>query len=117
MCDFHVISCDLNANWTICNELQTRLEWKVFWPDGMQGGTRTKIFRFGQFELDVQSGELFQDDRKVPIQEQPLRILKLLVESPGEVVSRDEIRRLLWPGTRRGSAVNSFFQTAATHCW
>ena len=48
--------------------------------------------RFGRFQLDLKTGELFQNGSKVPLQEQPFQILKMLLERPGEVVSRDEIR-------------------------
>jgi DNA-binding winged helix-turn-helix (wHTH) protein/TolB-like protein len=53
--------------------------------------------RFGPFEVDPQLGELVADGRKVKLQEQPRQILTLLIERPGELVTRDEIRRKLWP--------------------
>ena len=52
---------------------------------------------FGSFELDVNSGELFLGGEKVLLQEQPLQILRILIEANGEVVSREAIRRRLWP--------------------
>ena len=52
--------------------------------------------RFGSFELDVKSGELFSGGEKVLLQEQPLQILRMLIEANGEVVSRDAIRSRLW---------------------
>jgi eukaryotic-like serine/threonine-protein kinase len=58
---------------------------------------RTRVLRFGPFELDVRAGELRKHDIKVRLQEQPLRILLMLLENPGEVVLREEIRRRLWP--------------------
>ena len=73
----------------------------------MQGEKLTKTVRFGEFEIDVESGELYQDGRKVQLHEQPLRILKLLLKSPGEVVSRDQIRSLLWPTGTIVEFVNS----------
>src|SRR5580658_5668830 len=54
--------------------------------------------RFGPFELDVRRGELRKEGRRIRLQEQPFQILKMLLESPGEVVSREEIRKRLWPG-------------------
>ncbi len=63
----------------------------------MRNQRLTGRIRFERFELDVCSGELFDEGRKVPLQEQPFRILKLLAERPGEVVTREEIRRTLWP--------------------
>jgi len=52
--------------------------------------------RFGLFQLDLKTGELFQNGSKIPLQEQPFQILKMLLERPGEVISREEIRRILW---------------------
>jgi Tol biopolymer transport system component/DNA-binding winged helix-turn-helix (wHTH) protein len=53
--------------------------------------------RFGTFEVDLLAGELRKADRKIRIQEQPFRILVLLLEQPGEVVRRDDIIQSLWP--------------------
>jgi serine/threonine protein kinase len=53
--------------------------------------------RFGPFELDSRAGELRRDGRVVRLQEQTLRLLNLLLERPGEVVLREDIRRRLWP--------------------
>jgi DNA-binding winged helix-turn-helix (wHTH) protein/tetratricopeptide (TPR) repeat protein len=55
------------------------------------------VIRFGSFELDLRSGELYSGGRKVPLQEQPFRILELLTACAGELVTREEIRRRLWP--------------------
>src|SRR5580658_3368774 len=52
--------------------------------------------RFGVFELNVYTRELRKDGKKVPIQEQPLRVLVSLLERPGELVTRDELREKLW---------------------
>ncbi|MGH9804602.1 MAG: protein kinase domain-containing protein, partial [Candidatus Acidiferrales bacterium] len=56
------------------------------------------IIRFGPFELDPQAGELHKQGQKVRLQEQPLQILLLLLQRPGEVVTREELRQKLWPG-------------------
>jgi serine/threonine-protein kinase len=53
--------------------------------------------RFGPFELDFRRGELRKEGRRIRLQEQPFQILRILLESPGEVVSREEIRKRLWP--------------------
>jgi eukaryotic-like serine/threonine-protein kinase len=52
---------------------------------------------FGPFKLDLKAGELHQDGRKIRLQEQPFQVLKMLLEHPGEVVTREEIRKKLWP--------------------
>jgi Tol biopolymer transport system component/DNA-binding winged helix-turn-helix (wHTH) protein len=53
--------------------------------------------RFAQFELDSRAGELRKDSRRIKVQEQPLQILAMLLEHPGEVVTREELRQKLWP--------------------
>ena len=53
--------------------------------------------RFGPFALDVQSGDLKKQGRRVRLQDQPLLVLQALLERPGEVVTREELRRRLWP--------------------
>ena len=53
--------------------------------------------RFGVFEAALREGELLKEDRKVRIQDQPFRILALLVQRPNELVSREDLHRLLWP--------------------
>ena len=55
------------------------------------------IFRFGLFELDTDSEELLKAGRTVRIQQQPYKLLCLLVAQAGKVVTRDEIRTALWP--------------------
>ena len=55
------------------------------------------VVRFASFELDCRSRELREGGRCVRLQEQPFEILRLMLEHPGEVVSRDELRRRLWP--------------------
>src|SRR3954466_15947925 len=52
---------------------------------------------FGQFEMDVKTGELRKDGTKIRLQEQPLQILQILVEHPGELVAREELRNRVWP--------------------
>src|SRR5215469_920315 len=51
---------------------------------------------FGSFELDLQTGELSHDGRKVRLQEQPFKLLALLIEHSGQVITREEIRQKLW---------------------
>ena len=53
--------------------------------------------RFGPFEVDVRGGEMRKEGRKIRLQEQPSQILRMLLECPGQVVSRAEIRKRLWP--------------------
>ena len=53
--------------------------------------------RFADFEVDFRAGELRKRGRRIKLQEQPFRVLTMLVERSGEVVSREELRRKLWP--------------------
>src|SRR5712671_1837173 len=53
--------------------------------------------RFGVFEVDTRSGELLRQGSKVNLQEQPFQALVLLLERPGEVVTREQLRKRLWP--------------------
>jgi len=59
--------------------------------------SRVRLLRFGPFELDVRSRELRKYGVRVQLQEQPFRILMLLLEHPGETVLREDLRLKLWP--------------------
>jgi DNA-binding winged helix-turn-helix (wHTH) protein/Tol biopolymer transport system component len=59
-------------------------------------GEDPRIIRFGVFELDLQAGELRKHGIKIKLQEQPLRLLAMLLERPGEVVSRQQLQERLW---------------------
>lgn len=59
--------------------------------------TPRPILCFGSFEVDVTSGELRRQGLKIKLQDQPLRLLVLLLERAGEVVTREELRDRLWP--------------------
>ena len=54
-------------------------------------------WRFGQFEVDLSTGELRKSGLRIRIQEQPLRILGALLTRPGELVTREDLRERLWP--------------------
>src|SRR5439155_14869197 len=54
-------------------------------------------FRFGVFELDLQARELHKNGIKVRVQGQPVEILVILLERPGETVTREELQEKLWP--------------------
>ncbi len=57
----------------------------------------SKIVQFGVFELDLQCAELRKQGAKIKLQEQPLKLLQLLLENPGQIVSREQIRARIWP--------------------
>jgi TolB-like protein/DNA-binding winged helix-turn-helix (wHTH) protein/Flp pilus assembly protein TadD len=58
---------------------------------------RRARIRFGVFELDLRAGELRKHGLRVRLQEQPFQTLALLLEHPGEVVTREELQKKLWP--------------------
>lgn len=55
------------------------------------------LIRFGVFELDAESGELRKQGAKVKLQEQPFQVLRVLLEYPGKIVSREELQQRIWP--------------------
>jgi len=56
-----------------------------------------KSFRFGVFELDLRAAELRKHGLRVRLQEQPLQVLTVLLQHAGEVVTREDLQRKLWP--------------------
>ena len=56
-----------------------------------------QIVRFGEFELDLRTGELRTNGQRLILQEKPFQLLTALVERPGEMVSREELIERLWP--------------------
>jgi DNA-binding winged helix-turn-helix (wHTH) protein len=56
-----------------------------------------KVVRFGVFDVDMQAGELRKTGLRVKLQQQPFQVLVVLLERPGEVVTREELRQRLWP--------------------
>jgi DNA-binding winged helix-turn-helix (wHTH) protein len=63
----------------------------------MQAMRRSHLVRLGPFRLDLKAGELHKEGRRLRLQEQPFRVLQMLVERPGEVVTREELQKRLWP--------------------
>jgi DNA-binding winged helix-turn-helix (wHTH) protein len=56
-----------------------------------------RLVRFGAFEFDPASGDLWKAGRRIRLQNQPRQILRMLVARHGELVTREELRRELWP--------------------
>lgn len=59
--------------------------------------SNSHLIRFGPFELDLRAGELRKGEIRIRLQEQPFLILQALLEVPGEVVTRDELEKKIWP--------------------
>ena len=56
-----------------------------------------RVIRFGQFEADLQTQELRKQGRRLRMPRQSFQILETLLERPGELVTREELRTALWP--------------------
>ncbi len=75
------------------------------WEIAVQSSTgptlsnRLPTVRFGEFELDRTSRELWKSGQRIRLQEKPFQVLALLLERAGEVVTRDELRQKLWPSS------------------
>ncbi len=63
----------------------------------METRSRTRGPRFGAFEVDLRSGEVHKHGIRLKLQHQPFRVLALLLEHSGNVVTREELREKLWP--------------------
>ncbi len=61
---------------------------------GKHSGERV---RFGNFEVDLVSSEIYRKGKRIQVQEQPFRILAMLLKRPGEMVTREALRLALWP--------------------
>src|SRR5947209_2723222 len=59
--------------------------------------TAGRRLRFGLFEVDLLAGELRKNGNRVKLQEQPFQVLATLLESPGDVVTREQLRLRIWP--------------------
>ncbi len=62
-----------------------------------RSGNEFAACRFGVFELDLRAGELRRGGLKIKLQEQPLQVLVQLLQRPGEIVTREDLRKHLWP--------------------
>jgi len=63
----------------------------------MKATARIRKTRFGAYEVDLRSGEVYKHGIRLKLQDQPFQILALLLERPGDVVTREELRHKLWP--------------------
>src|ERR1700760_2513535 len=63
----------------------------------MEPSSPNSVVRFGTYEVSLQSGEVRKSGLRIRVQQQPLKLLEVLLERPGEVVTREELRSRLWP--------------------
>jgi TolB-like protein/DNA-binding winged helix-turn-helix (wHTH) protein/Flp pilus assembly protein TadD len=57
----------------------------------------TSVVRFGTYEVSLQSGEVRKAGLRIKVQQQPMKLLEILLEHPGEVVTREDLRSRVWP--------------------
>jgi cholera toxin transcriptional activator len=62
-----------------------------------QTGPAARVIRFGIFELDLAAAELRKSGVRIRLQEQPFQVLSLMLQRPGEVITREDLRQQLWP--------------------
>ena len=72
-------------------------EWNERNMSGNEQRDVPRIVRFGIFEVDLAAGELRREGTLVKLQDQPFRLLALLLERPGAIITREEVRAALWP--------------------
>ena len=68
----------------------------------MEPSRHTSVVRFGTYEIALHSGELRKAGVRIRVQQQPLKLLEILLEHPGEVVTREELRSRIWPNENFG---------------
>src|SRR6185295_1319689 len=64
---------------------------------GQETRAPSGLVRFGLFEADLRSGELRKNGAKIKLPGQPFEVLAMMLERPGEVVTREELQKRLWP--------------------
>jgi DNA-binding winged helix-turn-helix (wHTH) protein len=57
----------------------------------------SRLIHFGDFAIDPHAGELFKKGTKIKLQQQPFQVLAILLERPGDLVTREELRQRIWP--------------------
>ena len=62
----------------------------------------TSVLQFGTYEIALHSGELRKAGVRIKVQQQPLKLLEILLEHPGEVVTREQLRSRIWPNESFG---------------
>ncbi|HEX3738746.1 MAG TPA: winged helix-turn-helix domain-containing protein [Terriglobales bacterium] len=68
----------------------------------MESARQKPLVRFGMYEISLNSGELRKAGMRIKVQQQPIKVLEMLLEHPGEVVTREELRTRVWPNDSFG---------------
>jgi DNA-binding winged helix-turn-helix (wHTH) protein len=83
----HHLQNNLHFEFSILNSLHL----------SVPSGATPRVIRFGVYEADLRSGELRKHGVRLKLQDQPFQVLCMLLERPGELVTREELRQRLWP--------------------
>ena len=68
----------------------------------MGNSIQRPVARFEDFEVHLETGEVWKAGRPLKVQDQPFRVLAALLEQPGQIVTREELRQLIWPENNFG---------------
>jgi DNA-binding winged helix-turn-helix (wHTH) protein len=60
-------------------------------------GQQNTLLKFGKFSVDPRAGELYRGGKKIKLQQQPVQVLLALLEKSGDIVTREELRKRIWP--------------------
>src|SRR5947209_5023306 len=90
------LSCNISRPW-VRKHAKLSAQW-----GRMEPTRQASVVRFGTYEIALHSGELRKAGLRIKVQQQPLRLLEILVEHPGEVVTREELRSRIWPNESFG---------------
>jgi DNA-binding winged helix-turn-helix (wHTH) protein len=71
-------------------------------PNALWNPAAHSVVRFGTYEVSLQSGEVRKAGLRIRVQQQPMKLLEILLEHPGEVVTREELRSRVWPNESFG---------------
>src|ERR1700675_1192097 len=68
----------------------------------MEQSRSSSVVRFGTYEVSLNSGEVRKAGLRIRVQQQPMKLLEILLERPGEIVTREELRSRVWPNENFG---------------
>jgi DNA-binding winged helix-turn-helix (wHTH) protein/tetratricopeptide (TPR) repeat protein len=86
-----------NSGTYFFNPGQLMIDYRHIRKPAMEATARNRRTRFGAFEVDLRSGEVHKHGIRLKLQDQPFQVLALLLEHPGDVVTREELHQKLWP--------------------
>lgn len=73
------------------------VDWRTLEPRSMEPTARGRTIRFSSFRVDLRTGQIYKHGIRLKLQEQPFRVLALLLERHGDLVTREELHQKLWP--------------------